>query len=185
MTVEGGLPLALLDVVDIPLRRCVDDPIHPEDWIIETANNWKPAGRMHPIALSQLKEQPQDLWLESTDRTDRATGKFLLQRPSHQSLYLVRPTDFRVELTCERKSLENGDERKRIRARFIYGGQKYQMNLTDPVFTEKYCVRFPAVGAKASVVRPPHGDRCLLCVSLTPEFYGYHYKVVAAVLELP
>jgi hypothetical protein len=34
-------------------------------------------------------------------------------------------------------------------------------------------------------VRPPYGDNCLLCVSLTPEFNGYHYKVVAAVLELP
>jgi len=59
------------------------------------------------------------------------------------------------------------------------------MNVTDPVFTAKHCKTYPALGAKATIIRPPSGDRCLLCVSLTPEFMGYHYKVVATVLELP
>jgi hypothetical protein len=185
MMVAGGSPLELLDVMDVPLLRYADDSIHPEDWIVDTTSNWKPAGRIHPIALDGLEEHPEDLWLEFEDRPDRATASFLLQRPNHQSLYLIRPRDFHVELTCERNSHKSEEQKRKTRARFIYGGQEYHMSLTDPVFTDKHCVRFPAVGAKASVVRPPYGDHCLLCVSLTPEFYGYHYKVVAAVLELP
>ena len=27
------------------------------------------------------------------------------------------------------------------------------------------------------------GDNCILCISLTTEFNGYHYKVIATVFE--
>jgi hypothetical protein len=181
--VEGDSSLKLLDVVDVPLRRYAKDAIHPEDWIVDTAHKWKPAGTLHPIALNGLEEKPKNLWLESAAHTDRATGAFLLGSSSHQSLYLVRPVGFRVELSFEHNPFKDKDKKK-TRAKFMYCGQEYEMSLTDPDFIHLYCTSFPAIGAKASLVRPPYGDNCLLCVSLTPEFNGYHNKVVAAVLEL-
>jgi hypothetical protein len=184
MRIEGDSPLALLDVVDVPLASYGDDPIHPEDWIIDETRPWKRAGILHPVAVDGLQEQPDDLWLEFADRADRSRGEFLLRKADHQSLYLIRPTDLRVELSMEHNGFKNKDQKK-TRAKFIYREQEYQMSITDPIFTDCYCTGVPALGAKPLVVRPPFGDACLLCVSLTREFNGYHYKVVAAVLELP
>ena len=184
MQIEGSSPLSLLDVVDVPIARYAADAIHPEDWILDITQPWKRAGILHPVGLEGLEERPDGLWLESSDRTDRVTAAFLLSTASHQSLFLVRPVDFRVAFSTEHNTFKNKDQ-KRSRAKFTYRSQEYQMSLTDPVFIDLHCKAFPAVGARPVVVRPVYGDNCLLCLSLTPEFNDYHYKVVAAVLELP
>ena len=33
------------------------------------------------------------------------------------------------------------------------------------------------------IINPEDQDNCLLCVSLTPDFKGYHYKIIATVIE--
>ncbi len=177
-------PLEVLDIVDVPLTRYAQDRIHPEDWIVDVASTWKRRSRLSRHQLAALEENPADLWLESRLHTDRVNGRCLVKRANHQSLYLIRPVNLRVELSIEHHSVSNKD-RKRTRARFRYRGQEYRMNITDPAFTARYCTAFPPVGKPPLVIRPPFGDNCLLCVSLTPEFNGLHYKVVAAVLELP
>ncbi len=183
MRVHNGDPVKVLDVLDVPLSRHANDTIHPEDWFVQTDERWKRQTRFNRQRLSSLEEKPSDLWLESTSHTDRVTGAFLTRRSNHQSLYLIRPVDLRIKLSFEHNPFKDKDQRK-TRAAFRYNGQTYQMNLTDPDFTDRHCTTYPKLGAPASLVRPPYGDRCLLCVSLTPEFNGYHYKVVATVLEL-
>src|SRR5712691_9861859 len=102
MRVDDGAPLVVLDIVDVPLSKYADDAIHPEDWIVDTANTWKRRMRLTRQQLAAMEEKPKDLWLESTFHTDRVTGAFLSKRPKHQSLYLIRPTDLRTELSYER-----------------------------------------------------------------------------------
>ena len=184
MRMNDSAPLVPLDIVDVPLTRYAKDTIHPEDWIVDAAIKWTRVGQLDPKRLGSLEEHPKDLWLESTSHMDRVTGGFLSRRSKHQSLYLIRPSDFRVELSYEHNSFKNKNQKK-SRAKFTYRGQEYQMSLTDPAFTDKYCTTYPALGAQAMAVRPPYKDKCLVCVSLTPVFNGYHYKVVATVLELP
>ncbi len=184
MRIESGVRLKALEIVDIPFTRYSSDPIHPEDWIVDTKRAWQKVGELDANTLDTFAEQPKNLWLESTSHTERVTGKFLLNQPKHQSLYLIRPADLRIELTCEHNRFKNMDQRK-TRVAFVYHGQHYQMSLTDPDFTDRYCMTYPAIGAHATIVRPSFIDNCLLCVSLTPEFNGYHYKVAATVLELP
>jgi len=184
MRLNDGVPLTPLDIVDVPLTQCAKDTIHPEDWIVDAGTKWTRVGQLDPKTLGSLEEHPSDLWLETTSHTDRVTGSFLASRPKHQSLHLIQPIDLRLELSYEHNSFKNYNQKK-TRARFGYRGQEYLMNLTDPAFTAKHCTRYPALGEAPTVVRPPYGDKCLLCVSLTPEFNGYHYKVVATVLELP
>jgi len=184
MRVDDGSPLAVLDIVDVPLSEYVEDVVHPEDWVVDAGQKWKRRNQLHRQQLLALEEQPEDLWLESASHTDRVTGAFLSKRSSHQSLYLIRPSNLCIELSYEYNPFKNRNQKK-TRARFGYRGQEYQMNLTDPVFTHQHCTTYPALGAQASIVRPPCRDNCLLCVSLTPEFNGFHYKVVATILELP
>ncbi len=183
MRLADGGALNVLDVVDVPLDRYVDDWVHPEDWRIALGTPWRRRGRFPPEQLAALVESPPDLWLDRSEMfADRATTAALVGRPAHQSLYLVRPTSFRIEFTNEFNRFLNRHKRER-RARFHCGGRDYALSITDPLFIREHPANFPAPGAPANTLRPPCGDNCLLCVSLTPAFNGYHYKVVATVLE--
>jgi hypothetical protein len=184
MRTANGSPLRILDIVDVPLDHPAGNEYHPEDWVVDASGSWDQRQKFARENLANLEEKPSDLWVESTSRTDRVTGTFLLKSPRHQSLYLVRPTGFHVELTNNFNHFEGRNQQKR-RACFTYRNQNYSLGVTDPEFIDLYAKKFPAPDKPAIVVRPPFGDNCLLCVSLTPEFNGYHYKVVATVLELP
>lgn len=183
MKVADGFPVRVLDYIDVPLRGYADDAVHPEDWRIEPGVAWRRAGRFERQSLGALEEHPEDLWLETRAHVDRACTGFVLSRPGHQSLYLVCPANFRVELSARASRFEPAPLR-RPRAKFEYRGVEYEMNVTDPVFLDRWCRAGPEPGQPPTVIRPIFGDRCLLCVSLTPLFHGYHYKVVATVLEL-
>ncbi len=184
MRITGAWDVAVLDIVDVPVVRRAADPVHPEDWVVDTGRTWTYVQSMPGGIVRALEETPADLWLEEPAHSDRVSGAFLLKRLPRQSLYLVRPEGLRIELTVEHNAFKNKDQRK-TRARFGYNGHEYHMGVTDPIFTHRFCSAYPAVGAAATIVRPPYGDRCLLCVSLTPEFNRYHYKVVATILEAP
>lgn len=184
MMTEDGSPLDVLDIVDVPTGEHAEDETHPEDWYIDSSALWKHREKFLARNLAALEDKPRDLWIDPSTRADRATTDFLIKRPMHQSLYLIRPTDFRVKLTNDFNPFEGRNQRKR-RACFEYSGQEYALGLTDPSFIDEYAVKFPDPDEPAIIVRPPYGDNCLLCVSLTPVFNGYHYKVVATVLELP
>lgn len=184
MRLEGGGSVSVLDIVDVPLNRYAGDAVHPEDWLVDTSRNWTRTGVFESTMLQSMEEKPNDLWLEPDQRPDRVTGAYALKRSMHQSLYLVRPGNFRVELSV-RQYPDNPNPSTKRRALFFYRGIEYGMNLTDPVFTDAYCSKLPAIGEPAVTIRPRCGDRCLVCVSLTPLFRDFHWKVVATVLELP
>ncbi len=99
-------------------------------------------------------------------------------------LVLIEPQNFRVRMWRELNPYEGYTQRK-TRAIFEYNSQIYRLSITDPVFTRSYCTQHPPEGKPPLEIEPPSGDRCLFCVSLTPPFGDYHYKVVATVLELP
>lgn len=184
MRIEGGRVLSVFDIVGVPVADHARDIAHPEDWRIKGASPWQRIGIFPQARLASLEERPADLWVESDTRTNRVSSEFLARRTAHQSLYLVRPKNFRVELTNDFNPWEGHHEVKR-RACFTYNGLSYSLGLTDPVFIDTRAKRFPEEGEPAIVVRP--SENCLICVSLTPKFErtGYHYKVVATVLELP
>ncbi len=184
MKVDDGEPLEVLDIVDVPIGDYAKDKTHPEDWRVDTAVPWKRRKTFAAKNLASLEEKPADLWMEPETHTNRVSPEFLLKRKGHQSLYLIRPKNFRVELTNDYNPWEGHHEAKR-RACFTYKGHDFSLGLTDPVFIENHAKTFPSAGKPAIVVRP--SDNCLVCVSLTPKYEktGYHYKVVATVLELP
>lgn len=181
---EDGKPLQVLDIVDVPIGDYANDKTHPEDWRVDTSLQWKRCRPLPHMDLASLEETPHNLWIDPSTRADRATTDFLTSEEKHQSLYLVRPTDFRVELTNDFNPFEGRNQQKR-RACFTYQDQDYSLGLTDPDFIDEHATKFPGPDKPAIVVRPPYEDNCLVCVSLTPVFNGYHYKVVATVLELP
>lgn len=125
-----------------------------------------------------LIERPKDLWLVPGVKQDRVTSQCLLSEKEHQSLYLIQPVNFRflVEINTW-----EGVDKKRVRGVFSYNEMTYNFSMTDPLVSRKYFPDFPNV--PDGFVELERSGTILICVSLTPEFNGYHYKIVATVIE--
>lgn len=112
-------------------------------------------------------------------KQDRVTHQYLLSRKNHQSIYLIRPENFHFFIAV---SSWDGVDKKRVRGIFNYNRQAYDFSMTDPLVRIKYFPDFGKVpSGKVDLVK---NDDLIICVSLTPEFNGYHYKVVATVIEV-
>lgn len=183
MEVDRNNQLNVLDIVDVPLVQHANDRCHPEDWNVGSAK-WQHVHRFTLSEILRLEETPHGLWLEDKTHSDRVSCDFIFGQSCHQSLYLVRPNNFRVRIWKEYNSAR-GYNQKKSRAVFEFMGVEYNLGLTDPVVTNKYCTRFPKVGESPTEFTLPFADNCLLCVSMTPNLGRYHYKVVATVMELP
>jgi hypothetical protein len=67
---------------------------------------------------------------------------------------------------------------------FTYAGTEYNLPITDPTMDSRYFQSFPALDQPPREIACRSPASCLLVVSLAPPFKdGYHYKVVATVLE--
>jgi len=184
VSLDGGGSLDLLDIVELPLGAHLADDTHPEDWRLAPGIQWRRIGTFPHARISSLEEHPHDLWLQSGAPNNRATREHLLSRAPRQSITLIRPTEFRYELS-NLVSPAPGEAKRERRARFIYSGVEYALSITDPEFIHRNQHPFPRAGDAPAVHRPACGDECLLCVSVTPLLDGWHHKVVAAVIELP
>ena len=114
MKIADGRPLNVLDIVDVPVTKCAKDVVHPEDWVVDTQEKWTRAGALDSKTLGAFEEKPKDLWLDPGHKSDRVTGAFLLRRTKHQSLYLIRPENFRVELSVTQYSGDPNPSTKKL-----------------------------------------------------------------------
>jgi hypothetical protein len=172
-----------LDIVQLSLHSPQDDPIQPENWLIEPGQAWTKISSVSIQELLPLLEEPQDLWLQPSQPNDRVQKSFLLERPEPCSLYLIKPEQFCFEV---RSKTWDNVTKKKIRAGFTYRRKYYSLALEDPSIIRKYFPDFSKATDGDVQVR----NQVLLCVSLPQEFKefkepGYHFKVVATVFELP
>lgn len=174
---HGAVPIPF-DVIQIPLFSLENNPTQPENWYIQPDAQWSKVAAWSEDEAQKLIEDPKNLWLEAGVDQDRVTSQYILSQEKHQSLYLIRPKDFRFLV---KTSTWEGIDKKQVRGVFKYNGQEYDFSMTDPLIRKKYFPRFPNV--KTGVTSLGGSDEILLCVSLTPEFHGYHYKIVATVIE--
>jgi len=178
---DGGDPKPL-DVIRVSLSAQENNPLQPENWLIQVGQVWSKESSCNAETLVSLIEDPSDLWIQPGQQTDRVHTSCLRGLPSIQSLYLIRPESFALEI---RSKTWNSETKKKMRAVFTYKRKYYDLALEDPSIGRKYFANFPKVAD--GKVTPP--TQVLLCVSLPQEFRefkepGYHFKVVATVLEL-
>lgn len=175
---------SVLDIVEIAFRGQRHDPGQPENWLIASESRWNKLGVYDASNLLAVEEHPDDLWVESNHKIDRISESAQAQRTNQHSLTVITPENLQFRLWREHNQYSDRIQKK-SRACFRYLGQDYSLSLTDPIFSQQYCNNHPNIGEDVRVVHCPFGDHCLLCISLTPPFHGYHYKVVATVLRLP
>lgn len=177
---ENGTLPNFLDIVKIPLIEKANDQNQPENWSIKN-KRWKKTGSIDPQYISVLEEYPENLWLEDFSKTDRITPTGYQEKKYHSSLHIIRPTRFSMVISTVYNDF-SGREQKRRRAVFSYRGIDYDLAITDPDIHNKYFEPFPGINDSAKTIMMVP-QKCLLCVSLAPEFGGYHYKLVANVIE--
>jgi hypothetical protein len=167
--------VAVGDIVEVGLVRHLADPTQPENWLLSGRGDWLEVdARYRRPSLDELEEHPDELWLDPESPTDRVRESWLAQHPPAQSLYVVRAERLSVRLSSDPLG------KLSYRCRFDYRGLQYPMSLTDPKARRALDARAPKAGA-GSVDVPIGSVR--VCVSLARPFQGFHYKVVATILE--
>jgi hypothetical protein len=168
-----------LDVVQVRLSTPEKNPLQPENWLIEPGQAWMKDSTMEAAVLPALVEQPENLWFDPAQKSDRASAPVLQRLTNFQSLYLIRPEEFHFQI---RSRVWEGYAKKQLRGIFSYRGKHYDFALTDPLIGRKYFPDYPRT--TDGNIEPADASRILLCVSLTPPFHDLHYKVIATVFEL-
>lgn len=181
MEVAPGRQPAVLDFVEVPLVRNVKDAVQPENWLMAPQATWRRVNELYTLPRwGAICESPANLWLEPGERTDRASCEYVRRNPSGHSLYFIRVPKIRARFDWTQSGAHI---RPRRRAIFQHAGVTYEFNITDPMFIERYRADLPKEGEPARFrdIAPANG--CFLCVSLAGEFNGFHYKVVATIIE--
>ena len=174
---DGTVP-APFDVIQVPITSNENSPTQPENQYIQPGAQWSKITTWSKEEAQNLIERPKNLWLEPGVKQDRVTPQYQLSQKEHQSLYLIQPVNFRFLVEV---NTWEGVDKKRVRGVFSYNEQNYNFSMTDPLVSQKYFSDFSNV--PNGFVELERSDSVLICVSLTPEFNGYHYKIVATVIE--
>jgi len=169
-----------LDIIQLSLSAPENNPLQPENWLIQSGQVWTKESSYEIQTLLPLVEEPDNLWLDTSQKIDRASTIVLQRLPNFQSLYLICPQTFYFQI---RSRVWDGYAKKQQRGVFTYKGRQYDFALTDPLIGRKYFPDYPRT--QEGVIQPKDSNRILLCVSLTPPFLNLHYKVIATVFELP
>lgn len=169
-----------LDIIQLSLSAPESNPLQPENWMIQARQVWTKKSSFDVQALLPLVEEPDNLWLDPSQKIDRASAVALHRLSNFQSLYLIRPQAFYFQI---RSRVWDGYAKKQQRGIFTYKGRQYDFALTDPLIGQKYFPDYPRT--QEGIIQPKDSRRILLCVSLTPPFLDLHYKVIATVFELP
>jgi hypothetical protein len=178
----NGSLAAVLDMVEIEFTAPQPAAHQPENWVIDASHRWQKVGTLSTGGLPSVVEEPAHLWFQRGTRTDRIHQN---AAPSSlapfQSLFLIMPRNLRFKIWTADDPFRDGP-RKHRRALFAYGNVSYDLPITDPTMEQRYFSPFPAINQPERVIQAPAGT--MLVVSLAAAFKdGYHYKVVATVLE--
>jgi len=175
-------PVAVMDFASVELIDNCGEKCQPENWIIKGPRAWAaPARAIKAAPIAALEEHPAGLWLDPGEVSDRITPDRLRAIPEPFSLAVIRPTDLELGWWVEENRFKKRLQKK-FRARFTYNHMRYDLSLTDPAGSDRFCV--PAAQERDPprklTLKTENGP--LLCVSLTPLFGGFHYKVAATIL---
>jgi hypothetical protein len=160
----GGAQPSLLDVVDVPLAGPAPAGFQAENHRTAPSVGWQKHGQLDARLLRGAVDDCPALWINGYSSGGGVNDRV----PEHRlgelttSLYLIGP------LSVDLRAMG-----AKVRARFVYRHVVHNLSVTDPRIKEAYAAL-------------PHGwyrrDQVFLSVSLAPPFYGYAYKLAAAII---
>ncbi len=172
------------DMITVGLCGNANIVTQRENHFINHGVRWLKTGTCSPQDIQKMAESPHDLWLASNETSDRIAPHALAAHLlCGRSLFMIAPDTGSLYFLVW-QTTEQGQKRKHRKAVFVYNEVCYELSLTDPTMDKRYLDPFPAPDGEKRKVIPPKNKSMLLVVSLTPKYTdGFHYKVVATVLE--
>lgn len=184
-TSVGGSYLTPLDIVEIPLEAPSNDPHHPEDCII-AGTAWRKVGRAGASQIiPAFCDDPLRLWGAQSAVSRRVPVGFVPQMDVPSTLRLVQPTtESRIHGFMD-EGWEGRPPRPKIRLSLSDDGLEHSFDVTDIAFLNRteFADRVRENQEYEIVFKDP--TKVAFCLSLTPPFKGYQYKIAAAIIELP
>ncbi len=172
---NGDMP-RLLDIISVPVKNHKPQKHQSENYLIDDKYYWKKTGR-YTGSLEALLDFPNNLWgSESSsyqgkdDRTPECSCS-----EYEDSLYLIRPQSLEIIVRVEGAEFNN--EKRKVRAQFVYEDIEYIFPVTDPVIESKYLSGND--GTFTLLI-----DNIYLCVSIGLPYDGYCYKFLASLIEI-
>lgn len=175
-----GKAVSLLDVFELEIDKGCQSNHHPEDVLI-AGTPWRRVRRFDEpsdskFLLDVVDREPIVL----QDYCDRIDAQTLEKTPARVSLSLLEPDDLWWWIRDE-----SGKRRSRANFRLGHEGRiRYDLPVTDPDWLDQ--LDFMPTGIH------PHTTLCgerrmrtVLTASLSERWEGFHYKLIAGVINLP
>lgn len=182
MAVSVCNDFSVFDVIELNLAPAEITPGQPENYLMLDNTVRQIAHLSRLECLNNFIDSSEPLWSDSqASRDDQISPNTLSAYPKQSSLRLIQPGNlvFTLELDCQ-----NGEYRKHIFESFSFAGKAYhRIKVTEPAITKIFKNQFPASLGVSLQKRLLNEDRYWLTLSLTPEFMGYHYVLVASVID--
>lgn len=182
---KGCLPHSIcsefnvFDVIELDLIPA--DPIfgQPENYLIQDLRIQKVDCLEVIDCLRHFEKHNLMPWHDTrTVRDDQISSEALAAESPYCSLMLIQPENLVFTLTLDLNF------KRKLYASFTYQGKAYQrIPVTEPALLKLFKNQYPlATGSSYDLVLR-NADAYWLTLSLTPEFLGHHYMLVAGVLD--
>lgn len=169
---SGAQPLPL-DIIEIGLRGRTPSGHQQENYALDPDIPWRRVGRCTWEQAIGLPILPDSLWVDGFSTYKGINDRVPVDRSAGltDSLRLVR-----VQLAIRVLRPYDPNDRFEVWAEFRHARQDYRLKVTDPAVEDEFRAR--GIGVY------PLGDS-ILTISLSEEWKGYFYKLVAAVMLKP
>ena len=125
---DGKLP-ELLDIIRVHYKKLQPTVYQPENILI-SEDSWEFIDRWPKNELDSLCDRPKEIFVNQ-DRKDRISVEFFKENRLESSLLLLKPKTIKLYRT-------DYENKKKLRAIFVYNELEYDLGVTDPIFLEEY-----------------------------------------------
>ena len=167
---DGQYP-KLLDLITIQMKHALPDTHQNENHLIDPQYYWQKTGSFTAASIPRLLETPTSLWAVNCHGYSGMNNRIPADHETGSSLYLIRPSCLKLRVGI--KAPEFPDSKRAVRAIFRYNRVEYMCDVTDPYIERTY---FQQSDGDYDMGSP------YICMSLSEEYNGYCYKLVAAIL---
>jgi hypothetical protein len=168
---ENGRDPQILDIIRVPCDSHQPLPHQRENHVIDPEYYWVKDGHLPWSNIHGWLDNPENLWGLGQASYAGLNNRVVAGHENGTSLYLVSAE--RLCLLVGRKAPKYPDSKRTVRGEFVYRGETYRMDVTDPVVERNFLARDDG---QYDISSP------MLCISLGDFYQGYYYKLIAAAL---
>jgi hypothetical protein len=158
-----------LDIIQVPCRKPMPLLHQPENHAIASEPSWKITGKLPWKDVHEWIDRPASLWHLGQHSKSGVNDRVAVNQGITASLYLITPDSLRLLV-----GPRDPGSRRQVRGAFLYQREAYRLVVTDPVVEKSFLAQ---EDGEYDVDSPT------ICVSLGEPLHGFHYKLIASVLN--